>query len=82
MVAFAGRKYAARSIPAFVANGTYIVILTSFTLVVLRNLLPKLMFTTKVTTLSRVITTIYYPLFEIKSMSYLLTNRALLKLCM
>ncbi|CAH9098928.1 unnamed protein product [Cuscuta epithymum] len=31
MVAFAGRKYAARSIPAFVANGTYIV--TSFTLV-------------------------------------------------
>ncbi|KAL5709068.1 hypothetical protein ACHQM5_019795 [Ranunculus cassubicifolius] len=31
MVAFAGRKYAARSIPAFVANNTYIV--TSFTLV-------------------------------------------------
>nr|GFA54275.1 ALK tyrosine kinase receptor scd-2 like [Tanacetum cinerariifolium] len=31
MVAFAGRKYAARSLPAFVANGTYIV--TSFTLV-------------------------------------------------
>ncbi|KAL3825683.1 hypothetical protein ACJIZ3_021712 [Penstemon smallii] len=31
MVAFAGRRYAARSIPAFVANGTYIV--TSFTLV-------------------------------------------------
>ncbi|KAJ9554848.1 hypothetical protein OSB04_009462 [Centaurea solstitialis] len=31
MVAFAGRKYAARSIPAFVANSTYIV--TSFTLV-------------------------------------------------
>ncbi|CAA3021749.1 uncharacterized protein LOC111367093 [Olea europaea var. sylvestris] len=31
MVAFAGRKYAARSIPAFVANGTYTV--TSFTLV-------------------------------------------------
>lgn len=31
MVAFAGRKYAARSPPAFVANGTYIV--TSFTLV-------------------------------------------------
>nr|GMC88771.1 ALK tyrosine kinase receptor scd-2 like [Ipomoea batatas] len=31
MVAFAGRKYAARSVPAFVANGTYIV--TSFTLV-------------------------------------------------
>ncbi|KAL7096454.1 hypothetical protein ACP275_10G080200 [Erythranthe tilingii] len=31
MVAFAGRKYAARSMPAFVANGTYIV--TSFTLV-------------------------------------------------
>ncbi|KAK7257578.1 hypothetical protein RIF29_31642 [Crotalaria pallida] len=31
MVAFAGRKYAARSTPAFVANGTYIV--TSFTLV-------------------------------------------------
>ncbi|KVI00037.1 hypothetical protein Ccrd_021695 [Cynara cardunculus var. scolymus] len=30
MVAFAGRKYAARSIPAFVANSTYIV--TSFTL--------------------------------------------------
>lgn len=31
MVAFAGRKYAARSQPAFVANGTYTV--TSFTLV-------------------------------------------------
>ncbi|KAF9664856.1 hypothetical protein SADUNF_Sadunf16G0061500 [Salix dunnii] len=31
MVAFAGRKYAARSRPAFVANGTYTV--TSFTLV-------------------------------------------------
>lgn len=31
MVAFAGRKYAARSIPAFVANSSYIV--TSFTLV-------------------------------------------------
>ncbi|KAH7541822.1 uncharacterized protein LOC107403942 [Ziziphus jujuba] len=31
MVAFAGRKYAARSLPAFVANTTYIV--TSFTLV-------------------------------------------------
>ncbi|OIW08457.1 hypothetical protein TanjilG_03133 [Lupinus angustifolius] len=31
MVAFAGRKYAARSPPAFVANGSYIV--TSFTLV-------------------------------------------------
>lgn len=31
MVAFAGRKYAARSQPAFVANGTFIV--TSFTLV-------------------------------------------------
>lgn len=31
MVAFAGRKYAARSVPAFVANGTYTV--TSFTLV-------------------------------------------------
>lgn len=31
MVAFAGRKYAARSLPAFIANGTYIV--TSFTLV-------------------------------------------------
>ncbi|KAK6147359.1 hypothetical protein DH2020_018271 [Rehmannia glutinosa] len=31
MVAFAGRRYAARSIPAFVANSTYIV--TSFTLV-------------------------------------------------
>ncbi|KAL2463970.1 hypothetical protein Fot_51926 [Forsythia ovata] len=31
MVAFAGRKYAARSIPAFVANGTYSV--SSFTLV-------------------------------------------------
>lgn len=31
MVAFAGRKYAARSVPAFVANNTYIV--TSFTLV-------------------------------------------------
>ncbi|KAK9079235.1 hypothetical protein SSX86_000905 [Deinandra increscens subsp. villosa] len=31
MVAFAGRKYAARSIPAFVANSTYIV--TSYTLV-------------------------------------------------
>ncbi|XP_031126585.1 uncharacterized protein LOC116028882 [Ipomoea triloba] len=31
MVAFAGRKYAARSVPAFVANGSYIV--TSFTLV-------------------------------------------------
>ncbi|XP_052175730.1 uncharacterized protein LOC127790322 [Diospyros lotus] len=30
MVAFAGRKYAARSLPAFVANGTYTV--TSFTL--------------------------------------------------
>ncbi|KAL8517630.1 hypothetical protein ACS0TY_015753 [Phlomoides rotata] len=31
MVAFAGRKYAARSVPAFVANNTFIV--TSFTLV-------------------------------------------------
>ena len=31
MVAFAGRKYAARSLPTFVANGTYTV--TSFTLV-------------------------------------------------
>ncbi|CAK7342079.1 unnamed protein product [Dovyalis caffra] len=31
MVAFAGRKYAARSLPAFVANNTYTV--TSFTLV-------------------------------------------------
>ncbi|XP_049400580.1 uncharacterized protein LOC125864600 [Solanum stenotomum] len=31
MVAFAGRKYAARSLPAFVANGTFTV--TSFTLV-------------------------------------------------
>ncbi|KAF3439478.1 hypothetical protein FNV43_RR17756 [Rhamnella rubrinervis] len=31
MVAFGGRKYAARSLPAFVANSTYIV--TSFTLV-------------------------------------------------
>ncbi|KAM1255855.1 hypothetical protein ACFX2G_030645 [Malus domestica] len=31
MVAFAGRKYAARSLPAFVGNSTYIV--TSFTLV-------------------------------------------------
>ncbi|CAH8267364.1 unnamed protein product [Arabidopsis lyrata] len=31
MVAFAGRKYAARSIPAFIANSTFIV--TSFTLV-------------------------------------------------
>ncbi|KAK4255303.1 hypothetical protein QN277_008318 [Acacia crassicarpa] len=31
MVAFAGRKYAARSLPAFVANSSYIV--TSFTLV-------------------------------------------------
>ncbi|XP_039051487.1 uncharacterized protein LOC120192847 [Hibiscus syriacus] len=31
MVAFAGRKYAARSLPAFAANGTYTV--TSFTLV-------------------------------------------------
>ncbi|KAL0338723.1 UNVERIFIED_CONTAM: hypothetical protein Sangu_1394400, partial [Sesamum angustifolium] len=31
MVAFAGRKYASRSIPAFVANSTYTV--TSFTLV-------------------------------------------------
>ncbi|VFQ86456.1 unnamed protein product [Cuscuta campestris] len=31
MVAFAGRKYAARSVPAFVANSSYIV--TSFTLV-------------------------------------------------
>ncbi|KAJ4970274.1 hypothetical protein NE237_003373 [Protea cynaroides] len=31
MVAFAGQKYAARSLPAFVANSTYIV--TSFTLV-------------------------------------------------
>ncbi|XP_058084481.1 uncharacterized protein LOC131232265 isoform X1 [Magnolia sinica] len=31
MVAFAGRKYAARSPPTFVANGTYII--TSFTLV-------------------------------------------------
>ncbi|XWS71387.1 hypothetical protein CRYUN_Cryun03dG0134200 [Craigia yunnanensis] len=31
MVAFAGRKYAARSIPAFVANSTYTV--TSSTLV-------------------------------------------------
>ncbi|CAL1372249.1 unnamed protein product [Linum trigynum] len=31
MVAFGGRKYAARSLPAFVANGTYTV--TSFTLV-------------------------------------------------
>ncbi|KAG2674290.1 hypothetical protein I3843_13G112400 [Carya illinoinensis] len=33
MVAFAGRKYAARSLPAFVANSTYTV--TSFTLQVL-----------------------------------------------
>lgn len=31
MVAFAGRKYAARSTPTFVANSTYII--TSFTLV-------------------------------------------------
>lgn len=31
MVAFAGRKYAARSLPAFVANSTFTV--TSFTLV-------------------------------------------------
>lgn len=31
MVAFAGRKYAARSPPAFIANSTYTV--TSFTLV-------------------------------------------------
>lgn len=31
MVAFAGQKYAARSLPAFVANSTYTV--TSFTLV-------------------------------------------------
>ncbi|XXG74065.1 hypothetical protein AAC387_Pa07g2881 [Persea americana] len=31
MVAFAGRKYAARSVPTFVANSTYII--TSFTLV-------------------------------------------------
>lgn len=31
MVAFAGRKYAARSLPAFVANNTFTV--TSFTLV-------------------------------------------------
>lgn len=31
MVAFAGRKYAARSPPAFIANSTFIV--TSFTLV-------------------------------------------------
>lgn len=35
MVAFAGRKYAARSIPAFVANSTYTV--TSFTLVRIVN---------------------------------------------
>ncbi|XP_043722692.1 uncharacterized protein LOC122669878 [Telopea speciosissima] len=35
MVAFAGRKYAARSIPEFVANNTYIV--TSFTLVLEYN---------------------------------------------
>lgn len=32
MVAFAGRKYAARSPPAFIANSTYTV--TSFTLVI------------------------------------------------
>lgn len=31
MVAFAGRKYAARSLPAFVANSTFTI--TSFTLV-------------------------------------------------
>lgn len=31
MVAFAGRKYAARSVPTFVANSTFII--TSFTLV-------------------------------------------------
>lgn len=36
MVAFAGRKYAARSLPAFVANSTYIV--TSFTLVRIRTI--------------------------------------------
>lgn len=38
MVAFAGRKYAARSLPAFVANSTYIV--TSFTLVIMQKLVP------------------------------------------
>lgn len=38
MVAFAGRKYAARSPPAFVANSTYIV--TSFTLVNMYSLYP------------------------------------------
>ena len=38
MVAFAGRKYAARSIPAFVANSTYTV--TSFTLVRTHNFRP------------------------------------------
>lgn len=38
MVAFAGRKYAARSLPAFVANSTYIV--TSFTLVMMQKLVP------------------------------------------
>ncbi|XP_021892647.1 uncharacterized protein LOC110810702 isoform X1 [Carica papaya] len=35
MVAFAGRRYAARSVPAFVANSTYTV--TSFTLVRTRS---------------------------------------------
>lgn len=38
MVAFAGRKYAARSPPAFVANGSYIV--SSFTLVIIKSILP------------------------------------------
>jgi hypothetical protein len=38
MVAFAGRKYAARSLPAFIANGTYIV--TSFTLVMIQKPVP------------------------------------------
>lgn len=36
MVAFAGRRYAARSLHAFVANNTYIV--TSFTLVKISKL--------------------------------------------
>lgn len=36
MVAFAGKKYAARSLPAFIGNSTYVV--TSFTLVCLCNL--------------------------------------------
>lgn len=42
MVAFAGRRYAARSPPAFVANSSYIV--TSFTLVRTKKLASTILF--------------------------------------